>query len=230
MAARRRNRGTANPVAFFLISAVLIIMAIEMVITGYMEDKKTNALKERCTASTTAEVTEVTVETKTRTVRRNKRTVHETYYEYTTQMRYEVNGEQFALIDVRTSKDYEKGNIVNIQYDPDSPDVYYLQRYGDGKRMKTSLIPFGVIMLMAIIMIISGFRAKAKKKLNNGMSFEQWQEQQKQKEQETANARMDSVDMSGMSSGLAPNIRGSLNATGDYMESIGGTEETQDQY
>jgi hypothetical protein len=65
---------------------------------------------------------------------------------------------------------------------------------------------------------------------NNGMTFEQWQEQQKQKEAELKNVRMDEVDQSFMQNSQnagAPYL-GSLNNTGDYMESIGGPEDNGD--
>lgn len=228
MARRNRNART-NPIALFVIAAVLFVMAAEMVVVGYFTDKKTEALKARCTADTIAVVTNVTVETRTRTRRRNKHTVRETYYVYISDMVYEVKGEQFGLTDERTSKDFNKDDQVSIKYDPDSPDVYYLARGGDGKKFKTALIPGGVLTVMAVLLFIAGISAKKKKKINNGMSFEQWQEQQLQKEAELKNSRMEDVDTTFASaSENMPNYMSSLNSTGDYMESIGGTDETQE--
>ncbi len=225
--ARRHSSKPANPVAFFIIAAVMVFMALEMVITGMLQDKKTNALRARCTAETTATVTNVVTESRTRKVHRNKHTYTETYYVYISDMYYEVDGKNFGLKDERSSKDFEKDQQVQIKYDPDSPDVYYLERSGDGKKLKFSLIPGTFIMIMALIMAIAGIRAKMNVPKNNGMTFEQWQEQQKQKEAELKNVRMDEVDQSFMQNTQnagAPYL-GSLNNTGDYMESIGGPED-----
>lgn len=225
---RRRRNAEANPIALFIIAAVLFVIAMEMVVVGYFDDKKVEALKARCTADAVAVVTNVTVETRTRTRRRNKHTVHETYYVYISDMVYEVNGEQFGLTDERTSKDFDKEDQVMIHYDPDSPDVYYLAKGGDGKKFKLALIPAGVVLLMAIIMLIAGIKTVNKKKINNGMSFEQWQEQQLKREAEIKNTKMDDVDTNFVSnSGNTPNYMSSLNSTEDYMESIGGTDDGQ---
>ncbi len=226
MARRRSNRKT-EPTTFFIMAVVLLVVAVSTVVMGYLDDKKVNALKARCTAAAEATVTNVTVETRTRTVRRNKHTHTETYHVYISDMVYEYKGVPYGLTDERTSSDFSKGDVVNIMVDPDSPDVYYLARMNDGKKMKIALIPCGFEVLMGLIMLIAGIRGKLqKKRMNNGMSFEQWQQQQLQKEAALKHSTMDNADTGfAAASENMPSYMNSLNNTSGYMDSIGGTDD-----
>ena len=208
-------------------AVVLLIIAVSIVVMGYLDDKKVNALKARCTAAAEATVTNVTVETRTRTVTRNKHTHTETYRVYISDMVYEYNGVPYGLTDENTSDIYSKGEELTIMVDPDSPDVYYLAKMNDGKKMKIALIPGGFVLLMGLIMLIAGIRGKLeKKRMNNGMSFEQWQQQQLQKEAALKNSTMDNADTGfAAASENMPSYMNSLNNTSGYMDSIGGTDD-----
>ncbi|MBR1723708.1 MAG: hypothetical protein IJ723_01620, partial [Ruminococcus sp.] len=127
----------------------------------------------------------------------------------------------YELYEVRTSNDFQKGQQVNIQYDPKDPDIYYLFKPGDGKKFKTALMMSAFMGVIGLLLLIAGISQKPKTKTlkkNKGMTFEQWQEQQLQKEQQLQQSGIDSVDTSVSMDESA--YRGTLNETNDYMDSI----------
>lgn len=183
MSAKRKS----TRAEYFVIGFVMLFMSLAMVVGLSISIKDAKEKIRQC-----SEVTEGTVESVRSEVRRRRNTRRhgpryktETYYfGYIT---YTVDGENcFIEEQTKNRAKYQAGDKLEIHYDPEKP----LYAYSSKNKPSTSptiyftaVVPF----VIAVIFLAKGAKTPKDPKLftvkqSNGMSFEEWQAQQKAKE------------------------------------------------
>lgn len=183
MSAKRKNTRTD----YFVMGFVMIVMSLAMVVGFSVSIKDAKEKISRC-----SEVTEGTVENVRSEVRRRRNTRKhgpryktETYY--FGYISYTVDGE-YCFIEEQTKNraKYQAGDKVQVYYDPEKP----LYAYTNKNKPSTSLTTYFIAvvpLVLAVIFLAKGSKAPKAPKLytvkqGKGMSFEEWQAQQKAKE------------------------------------------------
>ncbi|MGN0633690.1 MAG: DUF3592 domain-containing protein [Oscillospiraceae bacterium] len=183
MAAKRKNTKTD----YYVMGFVMIVISVIMVIGFSVSIKNAKEKISRC-----SEVTEGTVENVRSEVRRRRNTSKhgpryktETYYfGYIT---YTVDGEEcFIEEQTKNRTTFKVGDKVEVFYDPDRPLYAYTNKTKPSTSPITLIIAV-VPFIMAVIFLAKGSKAPKAPKLytvkeGKGMSFEEWQAQQKAKE------------------------------------------------
>lgn len=172
----------ATAIVFFVL-AVLSIVLFGIQFYAY-----TNTMK-RCTESTIGMVTSVTTRVTTRRERTGGRRVrrYRVYYVYSA--RFRVGDETYIAKGESTASKYEENYTAVVYYDPDDPNLCYLEK------CKPSA-GFGFLGAAALLIFVGIIELSNLKKTKygvngRGQTFEEWQAQQRY-EQANAAARANS--------------------------------------
>lgn len=131
----------------------LLLFALIYIIAGILSYIYISNKNASCTVETTG-IVAINSKTKTRT--RNKTTTKTNFV-----VSYEVDGKTYqGKYSGNTSK-YEKGDKVEIKYNPDQPDIFILKNDRLPQLIILIFIGIGVIVfIISIIVLRKGFQAR----------------------------------------------------------------------
>ncbi len=146
MARRRRN----SPIGMIFAGIITVLMTGFMIIAANREMK----IQERCTANTSATITSVSKEKRSK--KSGKRRT--TYYVYRTGYEFDVDTSTY---NGSTTLNHSStiGNTIAVHYNPKNPNENYTN---NEKVVKVALILPGLFGVVGVILIFAGISAKRK--------------------------------------------------------------------